>query len=74
MSLRHTAEFPARIRAGAWRFNGIVWGLRLVDGLAVAVMLGRYAALMPLMILLPVTGIGLVSRYWPCSLSGYTSF
>ena len=50
---------PSQTYAGAVRLNGIVWGLLLVDGLAVAATSGSYAALVPLMVLLPVTGIGL---------------
>ena len=49
----------ARTHAGAWRLNGIVWSLLLVDALAVPAMWGSYAALVPLVVLLPMTGIGL---------------
>ncbi|GAB3824377.1 hypothetical protein [Hymenobacter jeollabukensis] len=62
MSSRPTPEFPARIHAGAWRLNGVVWGLLLVDGLAVAATSGSYATLGPLMILLPLAGIGLAAN------------
>jgi len=50
---------PFRTHAGAKRLNGIAWGLLLLAALAVCVTWGSYAVLVPLTLLLPLTGLGL---------------
>lgn len=53
-------DAPIRAHIGAKRLNGTVWGLLLLAALGVVVTSGSYAALIPLMFLLPLTGVGLV--------------
>jgi hypothetical protein len=62
MSQTPVPDAPIRVHIGAKRLNGTVWGLLLLAALAVAVTSGSYAALIPLMFLLPITGVGLVAN------------
>lgn len=56
------ADANFRAHTGAKRLNGVVWGLLLLDAFAVGVMSGSYAAFLPLMLLLPMAGVGLAAN------------
>lgn len=61
MSQTPVPDAPIRVHIGAKRLNGTVWGLSPLAALAAAVTSGSYAALIPLMFLLPITGVGLAA-------------
>ena len=62
MSQTRVLDASSRTHTGAKRLNGIVWGLLLLTGLAVAATSGSYAALLPLMALLLLSGAGVAAN------------
>lgn len=45
---------------GAWRLNGVLWSLLVLIVLQVAFTLGSYKVLTPFLLLLLVSGVGMV--------------
>jgi predicted membrane-bound mannosyltransferase len=51
---------PSRSYIIAWRLNGVVWSILLFLTLALAVTWGNIEALLPLMGILAITGLGML--------------